>query len=84
MILFINGLIFRRPFLTEFCLLESTEAVMLPTGTSDIKIHLAGSELMSTDPELTASATPKDCENVRLVWHVTPGPRHHPEGARNQ
>ena len=47
----VNG----APFLTDFRFLEFTDAVMLPAGTYDIEIYLAGSDPMSTDPVLTMS-----------------------------
>ena len=68
--IWVNG----DPFLTDFRFLEFTEAVMLPAGTYDIEIFLAGSDPMSTDPVLTMSANLNDGDNVHLVAHFTPGP----------
>lgn len=62
------------PFLTEFKFLEFTEAVMLPAGTYEIEIYLAGSDPMTTDPVLTKSAALNDGDNVHLIAHFTPGP----------
>ena len=50
--IWVNG----DPFLTDFRFLEFTDAVMLPAGTYNIEIFLAGSDPMSTDPVLTMSA----------------------------
>ena len=66
----VNG----APFLTDFRFLEFTDAVMLPAGTYDIEIYLAGSDPMSTDPVLTMSAALNKGDNVHLIAHFTPGP----------
>lgn len=68
--IWVNG----QPFLTDFRFLEFTDAVMLPAGTYDIEIYLAGSDPVNTDPVLTLTATLADGDNVHLVAHFTPGP----------
>ena len=68
--IWVNG----APFLTDVVYLDFTDAVMLPAGTYDIEIFLAGSDPMSTDPVLTMSANLNDGDNVHLIAHFTPGP----------